>query len=385
MAQAVTDGEAAGTEGGAADPEAAVPGPVLRLRLPTQSQVFFFLILALAFFLTWLVFRNFIIYMVTGAFVAVLALPIDKFWERFFPNRVAAFFTLFTLFLVFAIPLAIVSTLLYQDVSGVAQDVDRGTLHEWVNATLQRLDALAPDAVFPEQTNEERNATVAQFVNTTEDRAIDALQTLSQRMLDAVPRFFIGMTVILFVVYYVLTDGDRLVGYLRRATPLPPTQVDFLLSEARRGLRAVFAGQILTSIIQGAIGGVMFFILDIPGAILWSLVMMILALLPVVGAFLVWIPASLWLLVDGHWVKALVMLGWGLLVVSQVDNFVRPKLIGDRADIHPLFVLVGVLGGVAAFGFIGLFLGPVLVGVTISVLKVWEKEYLDPLVAGDGT
>ncbi|HLF16479.1 MAG TPA: AI-2E family transporter [Candidatus Thermoplasmatota archaeon] len=365
-------------------PAAPPSAPRRRIALPRQSQLFFLFILGLAFFLTWLVFRDFIIYMVTGVFVAVLALPIDKFWERFFPNRVAAFFTLFSLFFILTVPFIVTGILLYQDVSGIAQDINDGALNDWANATWERVDAIAPDSIFPPQTAEERNQTVAKIVNNTEEKTQEFLQRFAQDMVEAVPRFFIGMTVILFVVYYVLTDGESLVAYLRRATPLPPKQIDFLLGEARRGLRAVFAGQILTSVIQGAVGGVAFIALGLPGAILWSLVMMIFALLPVVGAFLVWIPAGVYLLLTGPLWKGIAMLLWGLIVVSQVDNFVRPKLIGNRADIHPLFVLVGVLGGVAAFGFIGLFLGPVLVGVTLSVLKVWERDYLDPQVASEG-
>jgi predicted PurR-regulated permease PerM len=191
-------------------------------------------------------------------------------------------------------------------------------------------------------------------------------------------RLFIAVTIILFVVYYVLTDGERLVTYLKRALPLPDSQVTRMLHEAHSALRAVFFGQIVTSLIQGVLGGIGFLIAGVPGAIIWAAVMAILSLLPVVGAFLVWIPAALYLLVTGDIWQGVFLTAWGFILVSQVDNFVRPKLIGDRADIHPLFVLVGVLGGVAAWGFIGLFLGPLLVGITISVLRVWEAEYLDP-------
>ena len=108
--------------------------------------------------------------------------------------------------------------------------------------------------------------------------------------------------------------------------------------------------------------------------------MAILSLLPVIGAFLVWVPGAIFLLATGDIWQGIFLIIWGVVVVSQIDNFIKPKLIGDRADIHPIFVLIGVLGGVAAFGFIGLFLGPLVVGVTISILKVWEQDYLDPQV-----
>lgn len=374
--------EAAGATGPPVEDAASASAPLPRRRvlvLPRQSQIFFFAVLALMLFLTWTVFRPFVIYMVTGVFVAVLALPIDRLWERIFPNKVAAVFTILTLVLLITAPLAGLGFALYQDTKDIAQDVQEGKLEEWADRALSLADPF-----LPTQTAEQRNETIQQIVDETEQRANALLASLGNRLLSGLANFFIAFTVILFVTYYILTDGERLIGYLRRAMPLPPRQVDYLMGEAHRGLRAVFVGQMLTSIIQAVVGGIGFLIAGVPGAILWTVVMAILALLPVVGAFLVWIPAGVYLLVIGEIGWGIFLLLWGALVVSNVDNFVRPKLIGDRSGIHPLFVLVGVLGGVAAFGFIGLFLGPVLVGVTVSVLKVWEEEYLDPRI-NDGT
>ena len=357
-------------------PSDAQPPPRrVRVALPKQSQLFFFAILVLMLFLTWRVFRPFLIYMVTGVFVAVLALPIDRLWERIFPNRVAAIMTILSIVILITAPLAGLGYALYKDVDEIAEDLNEGKLEDWADQALGVVDQW-----LPEQTAAERNETVREIVNRTEDWANKALTDLGNRLLASVGKFLIAFTVILFVTYYVLTDGNRLTAFLRRAAPLPARQVDYLMNEAHKGLRAVFVGQILTSIIQAVIGGIGFLIAGVPGVILWSAVMAILSLLPVVGAFLVWVPAAVILLLQGHIWQGVFLLAWGILVVSQVDNFVRPKLIGDRSGIHPLFVLVGVLGGVAAFGFIGLFLGPLLVGVTVSVLKVWETDYLDPEV-----
>lgn len=353
----------------------APPPKRVRVALPKQSQLFFFAILVLMLFLTWRVFRPFLIYMVTGVFVAVLALPIDRLWERIFPNRVAAIMTILSLVVLITAPLAGLGYALYQDVGEIAQDLREGKLEDWADQALGVVDQW-----LPEQTSAERNETVREIVNRTEERANELLTDLGNSLLAGAGKFLIAFTVILFVTYYVLTDGQRLMAFLRRAAPLPGRQVDYLMKEAHKGLRAVFVGQILTSIIQAVIGGIGFLIAGVPGVILWTAVMAILALLPVVGAFLVWLPAAIYLLVVGKIWQGVFLLAWGVLVVSNVDNFVRPILIGRSSGIHPLFVLVGVLGGVAAFGFIGLFLGPVLVGVTVSILKVWEEEYLDPSV-----
>jgi predicted PurR-regulated permease PerM len=205
------------------------------------------------------------------------------------------------------------------------------------------------------------------------------LEDFGSHLIAAAPKFFIGIAIILFVVYYVLTDGERFVVYLRRAVPIPGRQVDFLLEEARIGLRAVFFGQILMSVLQGILCGLGWWIAGLPSPILWGAVMAIFALLPVVGTFMIWVPGALYLLVQGHVFGGVFLLLWGTIVVLVIlDTFLRPKIIGYGADIHPMLVLVGVLGGAAAFGFIGLFLGPLIVGILIAVLKVYEADYLDP-------
>lgn len=353
------------------------PGPAAqpprRFIRNAQSKLFFVAVLVLMLFLTWLVFRPFVIYMVTGVFVAVLALPVDRMWERVFPNRVAAIFTILTIVLVITAPLAGLGYALYNDTKDVAQDIQDGKLAVWVDKAL-----VLAQPWLPEQTAAERNETIARIVDIVEERVGNALTRLGASLLSGLANFAVAFVVILFVTYYVLTDGQRLVCFVQRATPLPNRQVTYLLAEAHRGLRAVFMGQILTSIIQASIAGIGFLIVGLPGVILWTALMAILALLPVVGAFLVWLPAGIYLLVVGKLWQGIFILAWGAIVVSNVDNFIRPVLIGRSSGIHPLFVLIGVLGGVAAFGFIGLFLGPVLVGVTMSVLKVWEEEYLDP-------
>jgi predicted PurR-regulated permease PerM len=361
------------------------PRKRLRVKLPTQSHVFFFIILGAMLFLTWLVFRDFVIYIVTGVFVAVLALPIDKMWERVFPNRVAAGFTMLSLLVIITLPLVLLGMAMYKDAARMAEAVQGGALVDLVDKSLQHSWAQKLVSLFhPSSDPAEREAFVLAKVNDFQLQIHAYLSNFGNQLAKALPDFFIGTTVILFVVYYVLTDGETFVAYLRRAAPIPGRQVDFLLHEARQGLSAVFVSQILMGLMQGVLGGIGFLITGLPNAVLWGAVMAILALLPVVGTFLVWVPAGLFLLAKGEVYRGVFMLLWGALVVMVfMDNVVKPRMIGKRADIHPMFVLVGILGGAAAFGFIGLFLGPLLVGVTIAVLKVYEVDYLDPDVNRD--
>ncbi|HUR24482.1 MAG TPA: AI-2E family transporter [Candidatus Thermoplasmatota archaeon] len=353
---------------------------VIKPRMPFQSRVFFFIILAVVLYLTWKVFHEFIIVLITGVFVAVLALPIDKMWERIFPNRVAAIFTMLTLFLILTIPLIAIGFGMYHDATKLADAVQGGELDALIDRGLhapwaQRLLEIS----YPDANESERVVLAQAKVDEGQAWVQRELTDFGTHLIEAAPTFFIGIAIILFVVYYALTDGDTFVAYLRRAVPIPGRQVDFLLSEARVGLRAVFFGQILMSVLQGIVCGIGWWIAGLPSPILWGAVMAIFALLPVVGTFMVWVPGSLYLLVQGHLVGGVFLLLWGTIVVLIIlDTFLRPKIIGYGADIHPMLVLVGVLGGAAAFGFIGLFLGPLIVGILIAVLKVYEADYLDP-------
>lgn len=360
-----------------------------RLTLPQQSYVFFLVILAVMVMLIWMVFKPFIIYMVTGLFVAVLALPIDRFWEKRLRNRMAAVMTMLTLFVMLALPVVGLGFALANDAQDLADAIQDGDLQVWAadglnNSLVQR----GLQYAYPDNTTDERNATVLEQVEALQGQMLDWLADFAKDVAAALPAFFVALTVILFVVYYVLTDGDLLVVWLKRVVPMPARHVQQLLDEANNGIRGVFVGQILTSLIQGALGGVGFFIVGLPGAVVWAALMAVLSLLPVVGAFLVWVPAAIFLFFQWSqgdiaiW-RPIFLVIWGVVVVSQIDNFIRPKLIGNRARIHPIFVLIGVLGGVAAFGFIGLFLGPLVVGVTISILKVWETDYLHPMVGSE--
>lgn len=353
-----------------------------RWPLPKQSQVFFFVVLAAMLYLSWLVFQDFIVYIISGIFVAVLALPIDRFWERFFPNRVSAVCTMFSLFVIITLPLVLLGAAMYKDVTTLSDALQDKELDAFVDNALEKeFTRNTLEYFYPGQNDTQLTATAHTLVERGQAEAIAALKAFGNEMLEALPDAMVGVLVILFVVYYVLVDGERLVAYLRRAAPIPAGQVDFLLKETRAGLKAVFTGNIMVSALQGVLGGIGFVFVGLPNAVLWGAVMALFALLPVVGAFMVWVPAGLYLIFTGNVWGGVFTLVWGAVVVTFVmDNIVKPKLIGRQADIHPMFVLVGVLGGVAVFGFIGLFLGPLLVGVTVAVLTLYEKDYLDPAV-----
>jgi predicted PurR-regulated permease PerM len=130
-------------------------------------------------------------------------------------------------------------------------------------------------------------------------------------------------------------------------------------------------------IAQGSLLSLAFWVLGVPSPVLWGLVTALFSLIPFIGSAAVWGPAVIILLISGHWWKALILLGWGAAVVGQVDSLVRPYVISERAKLHTLLVFFALLGGVKAFGVIGLFIGPLVLSVTFVVLEMLQQANLD--------
>jgi predicted PurR-regulated permease PerM len=138
-------------------------------------------------------------------------------------------------------------------------------------------------------------------------------------------------------------------------------------------IRASVHGVLVIAVIQGSLAGLAFWVLGIPSPLLWTLVMIILSTIPIAGSFLVWIPAAIYLLATGHWVKALLLAAWCGGVVGSVDNFLRPKLVGGRAGLHELFIFFAVLGGLQVFGILGIILGPLTLAVTLALFEAFRR------------
>ncbi len=185
----------------------------------------------------------------------------------------------------------------------------------------------------------------------------------------------IGVGLTLFLLYYLLKDGDRLVAWLEDILPLPPRIQRELRADLSDVTWAVLAGHVLIAALEGTIAGLGLFATGIPNATLWTAVMIVLSLIPLVGAFLVWGPASLYLFLTGEPTLAVGLAIYSAIVVGVADDYLRPLVVDRFADLSPAVIIVGVLGGVTAFGLMGLFFGPILLGALVATLSVFDEHY----------
>jgi predicted PurR-regulated permease PerM len=178
---------------------------------------------------------------------------------------------------------------------------------------------------------------------------------------------------VIFTMYYLFRDGERFVHALPETLPLKREQSERIFARTRDVIGASVYGVLVIATIQGALGGLMFWLLGLPSAIVWAVVMTFLSMIPMAGSFVVWVPAAIYLALTGHWGKALILVVWGALVIGTVDNFLRPKLVGERTKLHELFIFFAVLGGLQVFGVVGIVLGPVVLAITLALLDVFRQ------------
>ena len=208
--------------------------------------------------------------------------------------------------------------------------------------------------------------------------AINALSTWLSRMAMSIVKGSVFQVVEFCITFYLLffflRDRNRALELLRSLSPLSNDDMSRLLVRVGDTIYATIYGTLVVSSLQGFLGGMMFWCLELPAPLLWGVVMALLAMVPMVGSLFVWLPAAMFLAVEGNWGKALILVLWGMMVVGTIDNLIRPILVGNRLKLHTALAFVSAVGGLLVFGPAGLVLGPVMLTVTQSLLDVWSKD-----------
>jgi predicted PurR-regulated permease PerM len=187
-------------------------------------------------------------------------------------------------------------------------------------------------------------------------------------------RIITQLVVMLFLLFFLLRDRELALTSLRSLLPLHDDETIELLTRVDDTILATALGRLTIAAIQGILAGLAFWVLGVPGVILWAFTLTACAMIPAFGAFLVWGPVAIYLGLTGHWGKAALLAIWGGLIVSTIDNILYPILVGSHMRAHTATILLSVLGGIALFGPIGIVLGPVLFTIASTLLDIWHAR-----------
>lgn len=326
-----------------------------------KEQAFLVLMLALAALMVTFVVMPFVEYIVIAAILAYTLTPLHRRLRERIGSRAGAIGAILLAIGVLFLPLVYVVVVLTQDVVTLSR--------QGLPPELARLERRLSDLLG-------REIDIVATINSSGQQLFDLLFQDVGRLLSASSTILIGASITLFLIYYLLLDGDAFVDWMIARAPAPELVCQRVIQRIDETVSGVIYSHFLIAVLQGLVGGVGLAVAGVPNPAFWTLAMIILGLLPVIGAFLIWGPASGYLLLVDQVYPGVFLAIWGIVVVGSIDNFVRPIVIDRQgAHINPGIILVGVFGGVTTIGFTGLFVGPILLAVLASMIEAFDEEY----------
>ncbi|MDR3065120.1 MAG: AI-2E family transporter [Comamonas sp.] len=356
--------------------------------LPLHKRAFILLLIAVTAGFG-LVLQEYVVAIFWGVVFAIVFAPLHRKLLMRMPNRptLAALATLLISLVMVILPLSLIGLSLIKETAAIYDQVSSGNLSAG-NYVEQVFNAL-PSWLTPWMeklhlgTLEEIQTKLSNIALQTSKLAATKAVGLGQNTLG----FVVGFGVMLYLIFFLLRDGKELVARIWAATPLAAEHKRELAIKFITVIRATVKGNLAVAAAQGALGGLIFWILGIQGAILWAVVMAFLSLLPAVGAGLVWGPVAIYFLATGAITKGLVLATYGVLVIGLVDNVLRPLLVGKDTKMPDYVVLISTLGGMALFGLSGFVLGPAIAALFMAAWELFatmqaqEEELLDREIA----
>jgi len=324
---------------------------------------------AIALYLCWLMLQPFVVVLEWAAVLVIVFYPVhQRIAQRIGRPGLSALVSCILVVVIVLLPLAFIIAALARELAGSAETLQQvGPLFDPNSPrTSKILHWLQERGIIQSDPQ--------QFLIEQARNALRALMGQTLGLLGNVLSTIVKGFFVVFTMYYLFRDGDKIVHALPGVLPLKRAQSEAILARTSQVISASVYGVVTIALLQGALGGLAFWILGVPSPILWSVLLALICMIPIAGSFFVWIPVALYLGLTGHWTKALLMSLWGGLVISTVDNFLRPRLMRQHTKLHELFVFFSVLGGMRIFGILGIVLGPVVLAVTIGLLNTFKPQ-----------
>lgn len=304
--------------------------------------------------------------------LAIVFYPIQAHFVRMVQYKtIAALLTLLCVFAIIFVPLWVLggqvveqSLDLYERVSTEDSGVTRAGIMERVTDVLGFLER------YGIEQNEVRSR-LSSFAQTGADFVTRQAVVFGQ----ATFGFLVSFLLTVYLLFFLLRDGPAIGTKIMHIIPLGKEREWTLYQNFVAVTRSIFKGTLVVSVVQGTIGGILFVVAGIDGALLWGVIMALLSIIPALGSFIVWFPAGLLLLLTGSVWQGVVVLGGGIFVISLIDNVLRPILVRRDVQMPDAIILISILGGLSVFGITGFIIGPIIAGFFFSMWSIFEQDY----------
>ncbi|MDX1562285.1 MAG: AI-2E family transporter [Gammaproteobacteria bacterium] len=354
----------------------------------SAQRIFFgVLLIAVTAAFIWLI-RGFVQPIFWAVALGIVFFPLHQMLEKRLNGRrsLAATLSTIAILLIVVLPIAAIAAAVAGEAANLYQRIQNNDINvsgavDWAQQQLplvvEGAERLGVDLDGLRSQLSSSAVTVSQFIAT---RAV----AIGQDTIRITVYFFL----MLYLLYFFMRDGTKMLDGLVRALPLGDERERHLLERFAEVSRATIKGTLVVGIVQGTIGGILFAVLGLGAPVLWGVVMALLSIIPAVGPALIWLPAAIFLIVNGQIIQGIVLIVGGSLVVGLADNLLRPLLVGRDTRMPDYLILLSTLGGLTAFGIAGIVIGPIIAAFFLSVWEMAEDEYADidpPTDQGDGS
>lgn len=346
----------------AAQREEVLSGPYAR---PQVRDAALLVLTGIILYLCWVLARPFLAGITWALALAVVAYPLHRWLEHWFRPNPAALLSVLAVVIVLLGPGAFVIQSALDEAGGRIGSIGQ-------NFTPARLHDTADGYPLIARTLEWLSSRFD--LNRQMEGVARMLASYASTVLGGSVRFVTGFVIMLVTLFYCLRDHRSFLQYLRGLVPLSEAETEELFGRLSGTIHATVYGNVVVKLVQGVLGGAMFWVLGLPAPVLCGIAISLCAMLPLVGTAFVWGPAVIILLTQGNWVKAIVLTIWGSLVISLVDNFLYPLLVANELRVHTLGILLSIFGGMIAFGLAGVVLGPVILASAMALVEVWRRR-----------
>lgn len=325
-----------------------------------KEQGFFLLVLALSALFSLILILPFLQYILAAIILAYTLYPVNAKVEPYLGRRLAPIVVIFVGIIVVMLPVIYITRVLTQDLIALSRG-ETGLNTADIEAAI--LDATGQEVDITES------------LSTLGTELLNVLFGNFTVVISTGVTLLIGAALAVFLVYYLLRDGGRFVAWLIDVVPMSNDVCGRIIDRVDRTAWGVIIGHLFVAIVQGLVGGIGLFVTGIPNVVFWTFVMIVLALLPIFGAFLVWAPAAAYLFIVGQVAGGIFLFLYGLIVISTIDNYLRPIVIDREAHLNPAVIIIGVFGGLYTIGMTGLFIGPIVLAVLVAMITAFDEEY----------
>ena len=343
-----------------------------------ESIVPFAVLFSLFVFLAWLIVKPLGGPLLWSAVLSYFAYPFYKgMYRKLFNGRyanIAAGVTTASILIFMAIPMLIMGLFLTKESFRIYEAViESGILNDSYSEIMTKLQTIPYVGKWVYHFNALSGMPVLEvIINSSLNWVTAFLKVLSREMLGNAFKIFYLLAIVTISSFFFVRDGHLILNYIRELMPLTDEARDSIIDRSEKMLRAVVYGIVFTASVQGTLGGLGWWYVGLPHPLFFGFFMFITGMIPFVGTPVIWIPGSITLFLNGEFTGGMMLLAWGFGVVSMVDNFIRPIFISEESKIHMLIIFIGIFGGLFNWGFLGLFIGPLILSLGIFILDLYR-------------